>query len=133
MNIQKVPIQVILHLISDSDNSFIYCSCLLFGFPTLFKLFVNLLFPDTPQITNKIINFSRYDFIFYCIIFQASRLALYLYDSMWLYLLILNETLHRGLDHRNGSLIFELSKNRAFEGKIVAFSNQRNQIKWQTL
>lgn len=43
-------------------------------------------------------------------------MALNAYDVMWLYLLILNETLHKGLDYKNGSLVLELSKNREFEG-----------------
>ena len=54
---------------------------------------------------------------FSLVLTQGSPYSLYLYDCMWLYLLAVNESLNEGLDPRNGTLIFEKSRNRIFEGK----------------
>ncbi|XP_041368120.1 atrial natriuretic peptide receptor 1-like [Gigantopelta aegis] len=47
---------------------------------------------------------------------KGSDYAAFLHDVVYLYLLILNETLAEGLDHRNGTLMFDKAKGKSFRG-----------------
>lgn len=48
--------------------------------------------------------------------FQGSIISLFLYDATYLYLTLLNESIAEGKDPRNGTYMFEKSRNRTFHG-----------------
>ena len=52
-------------------------------------------------------------------IFQGSEYSAFLHDVVYLYMLVLNETLTEGADHRNGTDMFERAKGKIFRGTVV--------------
>nr|KAG5697776.1 hypothetical protein BaRGS_026733 [Batillaria attramentaria] len=47
---------------------------------------------------------------------QGSEYSPFLHDVVYLYLLVLNETISEGLDHRDGQLLFNKATGRTFKG-----------------
>ncbi|XP_033750419.1 LOW QUALITY PROTEIN: atrial natriuretic peptide receptor 1-like [Pecten maximus] len=47
---------------------------------------------------------------------RGSEYSPFLHDVVYLYMLILNETVTEGSDHRNGTLVFNKAKGKAFKG-----------------
>ena len=54
--------------------------------------------------------------VFVMFILQGSEYSAFLHDVVYLYMLILNETLYEGGDYRNGTEMFERAKGKIFRG-----------------
>lgn len=51
---------------------------------------------------------------------QTRSYAAYLYNAVYLYLIIANEIVNNGGDFSNGTLVFEMAKLRRFKGWFTA-------------
>ena len=81
------------------------------------------------DIINKTYYFSLFDTFIFCnykiklqkfkSFLQGSVFSLYLHDAVYMYALATDELFKEGGYKRNGSRIFEIAKNKTFEGKTT--------------
>jgi hypothetical protein len=50
--------------------------------------------------------------------FQGSYIAPYVYDTMYIYGLLLNRSIEEDLDYKDGELMVNLSKGMSFNGRF---------------
>ena len=58
---------------------------------------------------------------FFYYILQGSEYSAFLHDVVYLYMIVLNETLNEGGDYRNGTEMFERTKGKIFRGNFIPF------------
>ena len=97
------------------DNGWKVCYTTKSHFQIKFFYYVLDFFPFVIAMKNTYI-FSFYNSKPGTFLYQGHLFSLFLYDATYLYLLLLNEILAEGKDPKNGTLIFEKSKNRTFYG-----------------